>query len=378
LKKQAFVLDCLNGKTNLFLILDMKKNYFDRRQFLHYLAGTAVAGIVGCNKYHKTINTTIPSDAYIKANTDWFAACTYGVGFHWTAKTVPRSGPAVTFQKAVEQFNLPSFVDTIAEMDADYVLLTCTHALQMLPAPNPVIESILPGRTCHRDLIQEMAVQLKKRGIDLILYYNHSCNQSDDPSWEQAVGYHDPDKNRLADNLCEIIAWMGQHYKNLIKAWWFDSPYSLDPSGPYSSVSTDMTNFRFPWERFTAAAKSGYAPRLVTYNAGVNETYLYTTHQDYWAGEMIDLNHPPTSRLQKNGLQWHGWTCLDDPAWVHTRLDTEIPNVLYPDEQVISLDAEIKKHQAPMTFNLGIYQDGTISPHAIKQMCTIQNAVKTG
>jgi len=27
----------------------------------------------------------------------------------------------------------------------------------------------------------------------------------------------------------EIISWMGDHYGDKIKAWWFDSPYSLDP-----------------------------------------------------------------------------------------------------------------------------------------------------
>ena len=72
-----------------------------------------------------------------------------------------------------------------------------------------------------------------------------------------------------------------------------------------------------PWERFTVAAKIGHPARLVTYNAGVNETFLYTTHQDYWAGELVNLDTPAKGRYLDNGLQWFGWTCLEDRAWVH-------------------------------------------------------------
>ena len=150
----------------------------------------------------------------------------------------------------------------------------------------------MPGRTCKRDLIGELATGLTARGIPLLVYYNHSCNSQQDRPWEQAVGYHAADKNVLATNLMEIVGWMGEKYRGKINAWWFDSPYSLDPRGPHNSVTTDMTGFRFPWERFTVAAKRGFADRLVTYNPGVAQTFLYTTHQDYWAGEMVNLKTP--------------------------------------------------------------------------------------
>ncbi len=95
-----------------------------------------------------------------------------------------------------------------------------------------------------------------------------------------------------------------------------------------------MTGFQFPWERFTVAAKLGYPSRLVTYNPGVAKTFLYTTHQDYWSGELVNLKTPATARYLDNGLQWFGWTCLEDRAWVHYRLNTEVPKPLYSDEEV--------------------------------------------
>ncbi len=305
---------------------------------------------------------------YKRANTDWLAKCRFGIGVHWTAQTVPRSGPPKPFQKAVSGFDLDGFVKAVEHTGADYVLFTATHALQMLPAPHPVLDRILPGRTSKRDLIRELADALAAKGKHLLVYYNHSCNHKQDAEWEKAVGYHAPNKERFAQNLMDIISNMGERYKEKIKAWWFDSPYSVDPRGPHNSVTTDMSGFRFPWEKFTEVAKTGYPQRLVTYNAGVAKTFLYTTHQDYWAGELVNLNTPPKNRYLDNGLQWFGWTCIEDRRWVQSRLDTPISPPLYSDEQVIDFVRTCNKHMAPMTFNVGIYQDGTMASASVKQL----------
>ena len=309
------------------------------------------------------------SDApYKRANTDWLAKCRFGIGVHWTAQTVPRSGSPKPFQKAVADFDLNGFIKTVEHAGADYVLFTVAHALQMLPAPHPVLDRILPGRTCEHDLIQELADALAAKGRHLLVYYNHSCNHQQDPEWEKAVGYHAPNKEQFAENLMNIIGWMSERYGERIKAWWFDSPYSVDPRGPHNSITTDMTGFQFPWEKFTEVAKSGHPQRLVTYNAGVAETFLYTTHQDYWAGELVNLNTPPKSRYLANGLQWFGWTCIEDRRWVHTKLDTPIPAPLYSDEEVINFVRACNEHVAPMTFNVGIYQDGTMAEASVEQL----------
>ncbi|MFA6564654.1 MAG: alpha-L-fucosidase [Verrucomicrobiia bacterium] len=305
---------------------------------------------------------------YTRANTDWLAKRRYGIGVHWTAQTVPRNGDPLPFQRAVDAFKLKEFVEQVRHAGADYVLFTAAHALQMLPAPHPVIDRLLPGRTCKRDLIGELADALAAHGLPLLVYWNHSCNGRNDPEWRKAVGYDGKDKTILARNLIEIIAWMGRRYGKKIKAWWFDSSYSLDPRGPHNSVTTDMTGFQFPWERFTVAAKIGFPGRLVTYNAGVAQTYLYTTHQDYWAGELVNLKVPATSRYLNNGLQWFGWTCLDHRGWVHTKRNTDIPKPLYTDDEVIAFVRACNAHQAPMTFNVGIYQDGTMASASVEQL----------
>ena len=168
-------------------------------------------------------------------------------------KPFPAAAHRKPFQKAVDAFDLDGFIEAVEYTGADYVLFTSAHALQMLPAPHPVLDRILPGRTCKRDLIGELADALAAKGKHLLVYYNHSCNHQQDSAWERAVGYHAPNKERFARNIMDIVGHMGERYKEKIKAWWFDSPYSLDPRGPHNSVTTDMTGFQFPWEQFTGS-----------------------------------------------------------------------------------------------------------------------------
>jgi alpha-L-fucosidase len=341
----------------------------DRRKFL----GAAAAGLAA---FASKVCHGEGASPYVRANTDWLAQCRFGIGIHWTAQTVPRRGTPLPFQEAVDAFDVNRFAEQFDYAGADYLLLTAAHALQMLPAPHPVIDKLLPGRTSKRDLIADLADMLHRRGKPLLVYYNHSCNGAQDAPWERAVGYHDRDKNILADNLMEIVGWMGERYGEKIKAWWFDSPYSLDPRGPHNSVTTDMGGFSFPWERFTVAAKRGFPERLVTYNAGVNETFLYTTHQDYWSGELVNLETPAKSRYLDNGLQWFGWTCLEDRAWVHGGVDTEIPAPLYGDEAITAYVRACNRARAPMTFNVGIYQDGRMAEKSVEQLHRLNPAIR--
>ena len=118
----------------------------NRREFIGSAAATAasfaVRGLCGGE----------PNKPYTKANTDWLAKCRYGIGVHWTAWTVPRTGEPC-LSRSGGCFDLKRFIGAVAHAGADYVLFTAAHALQMLPAPHPVIDRILPGRTCKRDLI---------------------------------------------------------------------------------------------------------------------------------------------------------------------------------------------------------------------------------
>ncbi len=305
---------------------------------------------------------------YERADAGWLASCALGLGVHWTTATAPRAGASLPYAEAVRQFRVAAFTEAVCRSGAEYVIFTLTHALHTLPCPSPVVERILPGRTMQRDLVGELAQALEAVGVKFIAYYNHACNAGLDPEWEEAVGYHDPSKSRLADNLCAIVACLGARYGDLIRAWWFDSGYRLDPSGPQNSVTTDMRGFRFPWEAWTQAAKAGFPDRLVTYNAGLNQTHLYTEHQDYWSGEIANLDTPPTEPCLPGGLPWHGWTCLDDPRWVYADNRQPPAPPRFADAHVLAFLQACRRCPAPMAFNVLVFQDGSIAEASVAQL----------
>jgi hypothetical protein len=92
---------------------------------------------------------------------------------------------------------------------------------------------------------------------------------------------------------------------------------------------------------------------------------------------LVNLDTPAQGRYLDSGLQWFGWTCLEDRRWVHTRLDTSIQPPLYTDEQVIRYVRTCNSHQAPMTFNVGIYQDGTMAEGSVEQLHRLNRALRS-
>ena len=365
----------------------------DRRSFARLLAAAGVgAGTLSLTSSCALFAeepllppaTIGPDSPYRRPNTDWLAKRRYGLGVHWTAQSMPRHGQPLPFQQAVEAFDLKTFVDQVRQAGAEYVLFTTCHAYQKWPGPNAIVDQIAPGRTCTRDLIKEMADALDKYDIPLLLYWNHGCNNDNvDPEWSKAVGYKvnasAAEWSACTDKLLEIIAWASRHYGKRVKAWWFDSPWALDPRGPYHPFHLEQHGFTFPWERLTAAAKTGYRDRLVSVNNGDrNQAFLFTKHQDFVSGEMynFDRQTPPKSRYTSAGLQWFGWTCLDEQDWVHVDRDREVPAPRWPDKVLVDYVRAANAVQMPMTFNVGPYQNGHIAQASVDQLRRLGEQLK--
>jgi hypothetical protein len=305
-------------------------------------------------------------DTYRKADTDWFAACRFGVSTHWTAQSQPvGEDDWLPFEEAVNRFDAKRYVQQASEAGAQYILFTSCHALQMLPAPCASIDRVAPGRTTKRELIGDLAEACHARGMHFILYYNHSCNHGDDPAWEYAIGYHAPDKSRLTRNLLAIVSELGERYRARVEGWWFDSCFSLDPRGVYDSVTTDMHGYQFPWEDFVAAAKAGHDQRLVSLSSGMLTHFLYSSHQDYEGGEANDLVSVPSSRYTPDHLQGHRWVCLDNPDWLHGRVMTPLAKPRFKTESVVDYIRSCNSNGVPVTFNVDIDRTGTFSADSL-------------
>ena len=297
-----------------------------------------------------------------------------GVSFHWTSNTTEADGSRGSYREAVDAFDADHFVSALRDAGAGHCIFTLTHAKQYLAFPNEPLEALLPGRTVERDLIGEITDGLSASGIRLIAYYNHSCNGDDDPEWKKACGYADGihgDLDRFADNICRIVSHTAQRYGKKLAGWWFDSAYSVDPRGPYNTITCEMGSWRFPWDRLVDAAKAGCGECAVSVNAGIGQHYLYTPRQEYYAGETVNLDEafPQTG---PNGMCDHRWICLDNPAWVFSG-PRAFADPRFSDEEVLAFVRGNLEQGRMTTFNLEIDRSGYINPKSLSQFDRIRS-----
>ena len=289
----------------------------------------------------------------------------YGVSVHWTSQSVCMDGIHLPYAEAVNRFNPDAFADSLLHAGAKHCIFTLTHAEQYLALPHSVLDHILPGRTTKRDLIGELIETLDQRNIRFIAYYNHSCNGKNDPDWKQACGYADGIEGNLdqfAKNICEIVGFIAKRYGSKLCGWWFDSSYSLDPRGPYNSITCDMGDWRFPWKALSSAAKSGNPDCAVTFNAGIGKTFLYD-EQDFYAGETVKLDEVFEPEARKD-IQDHRWTCIDSMEWVFSSRNYEkgfVP-LRFPAADFKKFREEHCSAGRMVTFNVLIDQLGNLSP----------------
>jgi len=306
---------------------------------------------------------------YVRADFTPLRSAGYGVGFHWTTATVPPGGEPAAYEDAVAAFDVDAFVAQAAEMGAGYVLFTSTHSRHHFPGPNAQADRILPGRTCRRDLLMELADGLAEAGIRLALYYNSGIHPGD-PEWRRAVGAVD-DPRAFFDNWARVVGWMGEHYGEKVIAWWIDGGYELD--------SFDDT----PWASLTAAAKAGNPGRLVCYNPGIERHHLYTPLQDYWAGEVCRLNYIPRGPVTSAGLPWHAFVSWHGDsrkptcgAWVmgepNRAVDWWAPHA----DSAVAFLRGFQRVGGAVTFNVLCYQDGSAFAPDLEVMREVKERVR--
>jgi alpha-L-fucosidase len=258
----------------------------------------------------------------------------------------------------------------VSETGAGFVVLTTSHAGFYFPGPNPVIDSILPGRTCPRDLVGDLADALNRRHIRLELYFHPG---HDDAPWWQRTHFNDADKSAYFQQWRAIISSIGNQYGKKLAGWWFD-----DAAFTYYPFNPD-------WEQMSAAARAGNPDRVITYNSWIlpklNDFYdVYAGENGSWETKYEDLEFllaGGTGRYTggpQAGLQAE-ITAVINGAWGHFKINQPIaPPQLSADDLVSKLKDAISRKAVPL-LDVDVYQDGTISPQTLLLFQTARKAL---
>ena len=306
-----------------------------------------------------------------QASTDWMVAAKYGLMFHWTGQSKPPQGPALDYCDAVRAFDVEKFAKMVSDTGAGFIVITTTLSKFHFPGPNAVIDSILPGRTCPRDLVGDLADALNRRHVRLEFYFHPG---HDDAPWWQRTHFDDADKSAYFEQWRAIISSIGRQYGKKLAGWWFD-----DAAFTYYPFNPD-------WEQMTQAARAGNPDRVVAYNSWVlpklNDFYdVYTGENGSWETKYEDLEFLPvggTGRYTggpQAGLQAET-TVVVNGSWGHFKSDQPIgPPRFSVDDFAAKLKDAISRKAVPL-LDVEVYQDGTTSPETLKLFEAIRTEIR--
>jgi hypothetical protein len=313
-----------------------------------------------------------------RADVSWMGAATYGLMLQWGEWSVPRQGNKAVWPAQIDAFDVNRFADMAMRAGAGYVIWSATWRSHYFPAPIKAIDEILPGRTCRRDLIMELAHALRARGIRLILYYN---GITDDKEWQDRIGFVRNDTGEMAstryeENWLKIVTEVGLRYGDLLAGWMIDEAiYPRD------------------FDHMSTALKSGHRSRLVSINAWIR--CRLTDYQDFYLGEGVDLRKPPEQQAQylatidpstgrfargpQAGLQAHGCFLLDTQStltdWAIWQPNAAITEPLISEDDIRQMARVAVTHKHALSFNIMMYEDGGVSALALSRLELMKQCV---
>ena len=293
--------------------------------------------------------------------TDWFSKAGYGLFVHWTTYSLPEKGEKKEYFKAVEDFDIDTFVSQILETGAKFVFFTATHADMSVPFPLPALDEIIPNHTSkNRDLISELADKLEPYGIRLMLYFNGEGSGSTDPEWQTVTKFKD-DIYTHAEYCYKVTEAISKKYGKKIHGWWIDCCYEAPVCGGRGA--------RYDYKRYAEALRAGNPDSIVAFNFRGTEEWGSEWGRgiaDYQAGEENELKFLPNSRFDgESGLQWFALCWMDD-YWVHEKEGTPTP--VHENQAVLDYVRKIKSKGGVFAYNVAPYQEGRISEATMEQL----------
>jgi hypothetical protein len=324
-------------------------------------------------------NSRVTAD---RASTAWLTKLPYGLMFQYGAWGYPNNvGPAKGLNQQAADFNVPAFVNMVKQSGASYVIWSISwwtyHLDAPLTSPNAIVTAAggptSPGLTATTDLIGNVASALHAQGIRFMLYY-HTGDEDADwwpyqdfPTSFSATGTGD--RSTFFANWQTVVAEIGNRYGTNLDGFLFDDGCIYYPA---------------TFEAFEASARSGNSNRLISWNGSVVGGLRYTDFQDLTFGEgsqgqattgsaPVGGNGIFTSGPDV-GLLQHGMFIMDGDWGVHTQGGNKISTGIQSSES-IGWVASASSRGVPLSFDLMMYEDGTVSDSDLAILNDVRQSV---
>jgi hypothetical protein len=314
--------------------------------------------------------------AKFKADTEWLANSGYGLMFQFGAWTYPEKGEErKSNEELARDFDIDNFVAWVKEAGASYVIWSLTWWDYKLMMPSENVDRIIGNgnRTTSINFIAKLAEKLQKNDIRFMLYYHlgHASHMGGKTDWWLAQKWPaefaatgSGKRDVFFANWMAVIEELGNNLGKNLDAWWFDDGLVYYPA---------------PFEKMGQAARSGNPNRLIAYNPWI--CARYTDFQDVYFGEGSHGEKKVGSSLPGDngvfisgphkGLLQHAMFRMEGGWGVHTpnqKIETKITK-----EDAIKWMREASPRRVPLSFNLMMWEDGSVSESSLEILKELKN-----
>jgi hypothetical protein len=316
---------------------------------------------------------------------EWLHRARWGVMTHYLGAPPSTAGgaelTAEAWNKQVDAFDVPGFVEQLASTGTRYLLFTIGQNSGHFCAPNATYDRIVgirPSKCSRRDLVADLARALAARHIRLMVYMPNGAPAADLVArrklqwrWGEPGGWQlpgEPVGGRLVEfqrNWEAVIREWSLRWGKNVAGWWVDGCYFADQM------------YRFPDEpnfaSFARALRAGNPEAIVAFNPGVMiPVVAHSKFEDYAAGEVDHARLPQAATacrgrwLECEGarVQFHVLTFLGS-----TWCGGERPQ--WPDDTIIGYAKQIVGHGGAITFDVPIDRSGLLRRPFVDQLRAI-------
>ncbi len=232
----------------------------------------------------------------------WLKQTGFGLMFHYEVFT---NHTSASYNKVVESFQVIPFADAVESTKAGYVIFAIGQHWGKYCAPNTAYERLLGVEagvwTSRRDLIMEIARELERRDIRLILYMTARApmrhyriikamgdalptingkpagpgvNTMSHP--RKVKGFRRSENQAppptFLKNWGAVCGEWSRRYGRLVSGWWFDG-YKMEMKNAYQQLKQREHNI----DTWVTAVRSGNPDAELAFNAGAHPITL-TVH----------------------------------------------------------------------------------------------------
>jgi hypothetical protein len=277
--------------------------------------------------------------------TDWFHEARWGVMFHYTCGWQGCDDVKV-WSDALDAFDVKGLAKQLDEIGAGYLLITSKHGGRNPLAPNTAYEKTVPNSSPRRDLIADLADELAKVDIHLMLYY--------------ATGMG-VDKPKVAKQSAAAIREYSLRYKDKVKGWWFDN----------------NCGDRELQKRIADAARAGNPDAIIGFSPPKWQQ-RNSPYEDYTAGNTHEARRAKCAARFVQGVQWHMLSYLGH-SWAGSRrrkIEHGDFAPRYSQDRAIEITTDAVRRGGVVTWDVPPLKSGLIHAKFIPHLKAVGRAVR--